>query len=62
MTTDGRTTREHTNSRHLENELRRTIHDAERRYERLAGRLAAADLRASQVVHRLRAAGRLQSA
>ena len=58
MTTDGRTT----HSRHLEYELRRAIHDAERRYERLAGRLAAFDLRASQVVDRLRAAGRVQSA
>ena len=58
MTTDGHTT----HSRHLEQELRRTIQDAERHYERLAGRLAALDLRASQVVHRLRAAGRAQSA
>jgi hypothetical protein len=54
--------REHTHSRHLEHELRRAIHDAERRYERLAARLADVDLRASQVVHRLRAAGRVQSA
>ena len=62
MTTDGRKTREHTHSRHLEFELRRTIDDAERRYEQLAGRLAAVDLRASQLVHRLRAAGRIQTA
>jgi chromosome segregation ATPase len=62
MTTDGGTTREHTHSRHLEYELRRTIQDAERRYERLASRLAAVDLRAAQVVHRLRAAGRVQTA
>ena len=57
MTTDGRETFEH-----LEHELRRAISDAERRCEQLARRLAAVDLRASQVVHRLRAAGRIQPA
>ena len=62
MTTDGHGTREHTHSRHLEYELRRTIHDAERRCDQLADRLAAVELRASLVVSRLRAAGRVQSA
>jgi hypothetical protein len=57
MTTDGHETLEH-----LEYELRCAIDEAERRCEQLARRLAAVDLRASQVVHRLRSAGRIQSA
>ena len=57
MTTEGHETREY-----LEYELRRAIAEAERRCEQLAGRLAALELRATQVVHRLRAAGRIQPA
>jgi hypothetical protein len=57
MTTEGHETREH-----LERELRRAIAEAERRCDQLASRLAAMDLRASQVAHRLRAARRIQPA
>jgi hypothetical protein len=57
MTTEGHETRES-----LEYELRRAIDEAERRYEQLAARLTALDRRASQVVHRLRAAGRIRPA
>ena len=57
MTTDGHETREY-----LEYELRRAIAEAERRCDQLADRLAAVDLRASLVVSRLRAAGRIQPA
>jgi hypothetical protein len=46
----------------LEYELRRAIDEAERRYEQLAARLTAVDRRASEVVHRLRAAGRIRPA
>ena len=56
------TTERHETFEYLEYELRRAIDEAERRCEQLAGRLAAVDLRASQVVHRLRAAGRVQTA
>jgi hypothetical protein len=55
------TTDRHETFEYLEYELRRAIDEAERRCERLAGRLAAVDLRAAQVVHRLRAAGRVQT-
>ena len=69
MTTDGRSheTRDDARSRHLEYErcrelLDRAIAEAERHCEQLAVRLTAVDRRASQVVHRLRAAGRIQPA
>lgn len=57
MTTEGHETRES-----LEYELRRAIDEAERRYEQLAARLTAVERRASQVVQRLRAAGRIRPA
>ncbi|HWM12556.1 MAG TPA: hypothetical protein VNO82_24565 [Solirubrobacteraceae bacterium] len=57
MTTDGHETREY-----LERELHRAIAEAERRCDQLASRLAAVDLRASQVATRLRAARRIQPA